>query len=118
MTEEKIIAFCGICCSDCPAYKATIANDDEMRKDVAEKWTSDECPLTAQEVHCLGCPKIDTPVMCFVGKCEVRLCAVDKGVENCAYCEDYACDILQKVWGYVGDDEAKKNLDSICKNLK
>ena len=29
--------------------------------------------------------------------CEVRKCTIDRGLENCAYCEDYGCEKLQKV---------------------
>jgi hypothetical protein len=116
MSEKRIIAFCGISCSDCPAFKATVANDDDLRRDVAEKWSSDEYPINAKDVNCLGCIDIDNPVMSFVGKCRVRLCAAEKGVETCASCEDYACEVLQGVWDYIGDNEAKENLEAIRKN--
>jgi hypothetical protein len=117
MAQEKIIAFCGISCSDCPAYRATMANDDELRRDVAGKWGSDAFPLTPDDIHCLGCPVMDGEVMEFVKKCKVRLCASSKGVVNCAHCEAYACDLLQKVWSYVSDKEAKGNLEGIRKDL-
>lgn len=118
MDEKRIIAFCGISCLDCPAYKATIANDNELRKSVAETWSSDEFPLAAKDVNCLGCVDLDNPVMCFVGKCKVRKCAAEKGVGTCASCGDYACEILQEVWNHTGDGEARKNLDAIRKTME
>jgi hypothetical protein len=118
MSEKKVVAFCGIFCSGCPAYKATINDDDKMREEIAEKWTSDEFPLTAKNINCFGCPETDKPVMAFVGSCKARICALEKGVETCAHCDDYACEILQQVWDYVQDDEAKKTLDNIRQNLK
>ena len=36
---EKIIAYCGLICSECPAYIATQKDSDEERKKVAEKWS-------------------------------------------------------------------------------
>lgn len=118
MAEEKIIAFCGICCSDCPAYRATINDDDTMRKQIAEKWTSDNFPITERDVNCHGCPVTDRKMMAFVGACKVRACALDKGVEDCAHCDDYGCAILRKVWEQTGDDGAKKTLDTIREKLK
>ncbi len=118
MAQEKIIAFCGICCSDCPAYRATVENDDAMREEVAKKWSSDEFPLSAKEVNCLGCKVMDGGVMSFVQKCKVRQCASEKGVENCAHCEAFACALLEKVWGYTGDEAAKRTLERIRENLE
>jgi hypothetical protein len=117
MAQEKMIAFCGISCSDCPAYRATMANDDELRREVAEQWGSDAFPLSAEDVHCMGCNVMDGEVMEFVKKCKVRLCASSRGVENCAHCEEYACDLLKKVWSYVGDEKARENLERILKDL-
>lgn len=118
MDEGKIIAFCGICCSDCPAYRATMKHDDALRKEVAKKWSSDEFPLSAKEVNCMGCTVMDGEVMEFVRNCKVRQCASDRGVENCAHCKEYACSILEKVWSYVSDNEAKKNLERIRNDLE
>jgi hypothetical protein len=36
---EKMVAFCGIVCSECPVYLATIHDDDNARKEVAELWS-------------------------------------------------------------------------------
>ena len=47
------IAYCGLDCYKCDAYKATQANDTELMKQVAERWNSelgteftikDKCP--------------------------------------------------------------------------
>jgi hypothetical protein len=50
MDNGKIIAFCGILCSDCPAYLATQAADDEALAKQAAEWSSDEYPLTADDL--------------------------------------------------------------------
>ena len=36
--NNNMIAFCGLICTDCPAYLATQADDDSARKKVAEQW--------------------------------------------------------------------------------
>lgn len=38
---EKIMAYCGITCSDCPTFMATKMNDDAERKRVAELGTKE-----------------------------------------------------------------------------
>lgn len=35
---QEIIAYCGIMCSDCEAYLATLAGDVEALARVAERW--------------------------------------------------------------------------------
>ncbi|MBN2243467.1 MAG: DUF3795 domain-containing protein, partial [Acidobacteria bacterium] len=31
---EKMIAYCGLTCTDCDAFKATQNNDDKLRQEV------------------------------------------------------------------------------------
>jgi len=35
---EKIISCCGLDCAACEARIATLANDDKLRAETAEKW--------------------------------------------------------------------------------
>ena len=36
---DTMIAHCGLDCSKCDAYIATINNDDELRESVAKLWS-------------------------------------------------------------------------------
>ncbi len=36
---KKIVAKCGLACSECPAYIATQTNDDALRAETAAKWS-------------------------------------------------------------------------------
>ncbi|MCK4824426.1 DUF3795 domain-containing protein, partial [bacterium] len=36
---EKMISFCGIVCTECPAFLATKNDDDNERKKIAEMWS-------------------------------------------------------------------------------
>ena len=38
---EKIIACCGIACSECPAYIAFKNDDDDLRKKTAKQWSEE-----------------------------------------------------------------------------
>ena len=112
---EKMIAFCGLVCSDCPAFIATKKDDDEERSKVAEMWSKHDATLKPEDINCDGCLADSEMVFKFCNVCEVRKCGKEKGVVNCAYCDDYACDKLTKIFKMA--PEAKTNLDEIRKNL-
>jgi hypothetical protein len=95
MDNGKIVAFCGILCSDCPAFVATQAGDAEALAKQAAEWTSEEDPLTADDLWCDGCIYTDKKVTKFCLECDVRQCALAKGVETCAHCDDFPCEKLE-----------------------
>lgn len=116
MAEERIIAFCGILCSECPAFKATQAGDEELLAKTAGEWTSEEHPLEAADLLCDGCIYEDKRAAKFCFDCDVRQCALEKGVANCAYCDDFPCEKLEKPWAISVD--AKTTLEEIRQMLK
>ena len=54
---ERIVAYCGLICTECPAYLATKADDREAVEKVAAQWREDyNAPnITAEYVYCEGC---------------------------------------------------------------
>jgi hypothetical protein len=104
---SEIMAYCGLMCSDCLAYKATVADDMSMREKTAQVWSKmyggDVKP---KDINCLGC---DSDVLfshCNV--CEIRACAKDKLLENCGKCESFACGKVEDVLKY--DEGARERL--------
>ena len=89
---EKIIAYCGIPCSECPAFIVTKSDDDEARAKVAAKEF--ESNIKPEDINCDGCLTDGDRIFNYCKICEIRQCARGKQVENCAYCEDYACEKL------------------------
>jgi hypothetical protein len=96
-------AFCGAVCDECPALVATVKKDRTAQEKLAKVWSGDlkvltgRDRLTADEMSCWGCMN---PGDHFLGcqRCEIRTCAMDRGVENCGRCEDYAsCDSIQSL---------------------
>ena len=86
-------------------------------KRIAEFWTSDEVPIISEDVSCYGClpdGKIMTK-FCFV--CVVRKCALEKEVENCAFCHEYPGEQINQYLEVFGDTEAKKTLEKIRKDI-
>lgn len=91
---SEIIACCGLLCSDCPAYKATLHNDDGLREKTAEEWRKAFNPdIKAEDINCLGCKSDLTFGYCKV--CEIRACSLEKSLENCGGCTSFSCDKLE-----------------------
>jgi hypothetical protein len=112
---KSMIAYCGINCSECPAYIATQTNDDNERKRVAEMWAKQYNPnLTAKDINCDGCTTSSIRVFSWCNECPIRKCGNEKSVNNCAYCVEYAaCDKLATFFKMA--PKAKDTLDTIRK---
>lgn len=109
---EKIISMCGLQCSDCGAYQATRDNDDEKRKEVAKLWSKEyKSDIKPGDINCESCLSDSENVFGYTRICEIRKCGRQKGVTNCAYCDEYACDKLNEFFKMVPD--AQKRLDEI-----
>jgi hypothetical protein len=114
----QMIAYCGLTCSDCPAYLATQADDDAARKRVAAEWREAfEAPnLTAADINCDGCLTQDGRHFGHCQECPIRPCAVERGLVNCAHCADYeTCGHLAEFFNMA--PEAKTTLNQIRANL-
>jgi hypothetical protein len=112
MTEEKMIAYCGIICTECPAFIAKQTDSDTLRSATVEEWSSEEFPLTLEDINCNGCLS-DGDVFKHCTVCEVRACGIEKGVVTCAHCTEYPCEKLEGLWEFLELDEARKTLDEI-----
>ena len=114
---QEMIAYCGLVCTGCPVFLATQSNDDEARKKVVEQWSSEQYPLKVEDINCDGCSSAGQRHIKFCSECEVRACGIEKKVDNCAYCDDFACDKLEKLWGMISSKEARGRLEEIRKTL-
>jgi hypothetical protein len=114
---EKQIAYCGLICTDCPAYIATQNDDDEIRKQVVEEWTKEfKHAIDIKDINCDGCLAETGRVYFYCSICKVRKCGQEKGVTNCAYCEEYICETLGKYFEMV--PVMKANLEEVRKGLQ
>jgi len=92
---EKI-TYCGLRCSDCSAYIATINDDDFLRGKTAKEWSEmSGNEIKASDINCSGCRIKDGAVFGLCSICEIRDCAVERSLENCAYCGDFMCRKLE-----------------------
>ncbi len=108
---DKIIAVCGITCTECPAYIATQTDDNDLRTKTAGEWSKMfNAEIKQEHINCDGCNTPGKKIQ-HCSECEIRACGLAKGVENCGHCADYACDKLEGFFGMVPD--AKGTLDEI-----
>lgn len=116
-TMEKMIAMCGLVCTECEAYIATQSDDQEAKVQVAEKWTKIwGVELTPKDITCDGCQSETGRLSSYArAGCQIRPCARERKVINCAYCEDYACETLEKFFALA--PESKAALEEIRKSL-
>ncbi len=114
---DRIIAYCGLVCSDCDAYLATQANDVEALERLARQWQQEFGveDATAEGTMCDGCLTDTGRQIGYCATCEIRVCAVDRAVVNCGHCDDYACETLEAFFADAPD--ARPVLDEIRASL-
>lgn len=111
-----MIAYCGLNCVKCPIYLATKelnrAKRIEMRKDIFEQHGKDWGIKDIKDIiDCDGCLVEGGRQGTGCKKCQIRKCAREKGIENCAHCSEYACEKLKEFFNF--DVDARKRLDAI-----
>jgi len=110
---ERLVARCGLVCTDCPSYIATQADDREQLAAVVEAWRKQyNAPhLTVDAITCDGCLAIEGRHCSHCFQCKIRACAIERGLQNCAACADYACEHLEALFAMA--PEARAVLDEI-----
>lgn len=92
----KLIAYCGIDCAECEGYLATQADDNAKRAEVASQWSVQyNADLKAEHINCDGCREDGRKLYFCENICEIRKCCIKKGLNNCAECDEYPCEIVE-----------------------
>ena len=113
---SEMIAYCGLDCNECKAFKASQANDFKLKKQMAERWSDqDGVKFKAEDIDCQGC-KSDVISGWCRKICKVRPCAGEKKVKTCAHCDEYQCDKLKEF--LRNEPVAAANLEKIRKTLQ
>ena len=119
------MAFCGLDCSDCAVYVATKTGDDALRQAYAAhesaRW---KIQIEPSRLNCHGCKDLQ-PKSGFCATCEVRQCAMERKLENCASCNDFPCAKLDRVHAAMvnvgkavnGVAKARLNLDRLRREM-
>jgi hypothetical protein len=92
MSRAKMVAYCGLVCSDCPALIATRRNDRELLRQTAERWSSAGHPVKPDDILCDGC--------------------LGTGARLTSFCS--TCAMLREHWRFIkAADEARPVLDAV-----
>lgn len=109
---NKIIAFCGILCSECDAYEATQSGSRQELERVAAAWREAFSPdITVEGIRCDGCLSTEGPMCSYCSECPIRACAINHGIQSCAHCPDYGCDTIEQFLSHA--PELRKALDKM-----
>jgi len=110
-----MIAYCGLNCTECPAYIATIVNDEKLREKTAKLWTElYKHEIRPEQINCTGC-KSEGKHFFFCRICGIKKCAEEKGHDTCAYCPDFGCEKIEALTQM--DPNVKKALEGQRKRL-
>lgn len=98
---DEMIAHCGLVCTACEAYKATRTMDAALAKATAAAWSKQfNVRVEVDDVWCDGC-LVEGKKCTHCKECEIRACAMQRGVVNCGHCDDFACDKLDLIFQMV-----------------
>jgi len=88
--EKDNIAYCGLDCSKCECYIATVNNDDELRKKIAKEWGElNHCEIPYQAMNCLGCKQDGIKSTYCEQMCLVRKCCLNNKLTLCTQCNKF-----------------------------
>ena len=107
---RKMIAYCGLDCEKCDAYLATVNDDNALREKTARLWSElNQVEITAEQINCEGCRTDGLKTVYCDSLCEIRKCAVKKGMDTCGSCPEMdTCRTVSMVIG--NNQEALRNL--------
>ena len=113
---ERMIAYCGLVCTDCPAYIATQTDNRTLLESTAKQWSEQfHVTIPPDSILCDGCLAQSDRLCAHCYECNIRACGIQHQVANCAVCPDYGCEQIQ---GFLAQaPEAKKVLEQIRAGL-
>jgi len=84
---DEMIGYCGYSCHLCAAR----SDDPRIRQKLVDGWRKifGHENYTAENVRCDGC-RADGRLA--DKQCKARPCAIERGVDSCAECDDFVCD--------------------------
>ena len=107
---KDMTAYCGLDCEQCDAYLATVHDDQALREKTAKKWSElNHVTILPEQINCEGCRADGIKTVYCENLCEIRKCAMKRGVATCGGCPELdACRIVGAV--ISNNPEALANL--------
>ena len=114
------MAYCGLYCHTCPIYLTTREPDRSKKSKMIYEiiqMCKDRYGIEYlnNEIICDGCTSDNGRLFIGCKDCKIRQCAIEKNIENCAYCNEYVCNLLMEV--FDTDPNTKVNLEKIRSNI-
>lgn len=113
MESERIIAVCGLICSECDEFLAS--SDLEKAQRISDWYKKRNIDVKPEDIICLACR--GDRAKHWSPDCPILKCCVDeKGLEYCYECDDFVCERLDEF--ARGDErytEAVNRLKSMVK---
>jgi len=110
-----VLGFCGINCSECDAYKATITADEKLIQRAVD--TYGEGKGSWIDWICLGCQHPERRLIATgCAKCQIRACALEHAISSCAACPDY--DGCEKLFSFIQEEEHGEGGDVLVRKMK
>jgi len=92
---EAILTRCGYRCDLCLAWRPNVERDAASRQILSDGWHKYfGFRIPPEQICCDGCMAENAKLIDT--SCPVRPCVIRKGLDNCAQCEEYACERLQE----------------------
>ena len=107
----KTNSYCGLDCSKCDAYIATITSDNKLREETAKKWSElNNTTILPEQINCHGCKSKGSKTIFCSNICSIRKCAIKNKVNVCGECNNFSnCNAIK---------DFLKNNPSVIFNLK
>jgi hypothetical protein len=113
---SKMTAYCGLVCTDCPTFIATQNDDDVARaKTAAFYHKTYGFDLKPEDINCDGCLADGDKLIGYCQTCKIRKCCSEKGLANCAHCEEQPCEDLKEFHAF--SRHAKASFEALRKEL-
>jgi hypothetical protein len=113
----EVIAYCGLVCQTCPIYLATRVESQEererMRAEIAQLCQGQYGMAYEPEdiTDCDGCQADEGRLFSACKDCAIRKCARQRGLESCAFCDEYVCERLDAF--FASESSARIRLDEM-----
>ena len=117
----EALAYCGLVCASCPIHLATLESDNaeqaRMRAEIVRLCQEHYgVAYTREDIgDCDGCRSEGGRLFSSSRDCTIRNCARQKGLANCAHCDEYPCAKLEAF--FATEPAAKARLDEMKRAL-
>jgi len=88
----QVLGYCGIRCDECKVFVASQNDDRRLKEQLSLMWKRDfNQEIPPEGFVCDGCLSPGNQLFGYCGDCQIRKCARERTVVNCAQCGEYPC---------------------------